>query len=33
VQTTPGEFLRAKFAYQAAETAPKDAKSAKEEAK
>ncbi len=33
VQTTPGDFLRAKFAYQAAEMEQSDAKSAKKEAK
>lgn len=33
VQTTPGDFLRAKFAYQAAHVEQKDAKGAKEGAK
>ena len=33
VQTTPGDFLRAKFAYQAAHAETTDAKSAKGEAK
>ncbi len=31
VQTTPGDFLRAKFAHQAAHLEQKDAKEAKEE--
>lgn len=33
VQTTPGDFLQAKFAYQAAQGEQKNAKSAKEETK
>lgn len=33
VQTTPGDFLKAKFAYQAAHLEPKDAKKAAEEEK